>query len=351
MGDLWSSSIEAKVAIVAAFYELEQMMSASSTLGTDLKQFTALTGMSAKVMQQYKWAAVQVGDANTDMMGTFKGLQDQIAQMLAGKGNPQYLALMIKALHEKGHLDIGQDEVKKWATDSALLGKRLQQFADLKGILPAFRNMILDSFHLSDAFKADLARGAFEPGKLAKAPTYSGSDVDNLNRADIAWKNMAFNIDMAVGKFNALHGAKLAGEIEKIVKQILVLADSLDKLAEKVKVFKLIGKSLEGWDLILEKINKTSPPNDIVQEPAGTGVVKKRWDEAVRAITGSTGLTPYAKMRLRQMEAGGQMIVNQNTTQNLHFQHPGVDHQKTADSVKKAAAQAHYQTPTLARSS
>src|ERR1700744_4238817 len=75
LGELGSMSLEAKAGIVAAMYALEQLFATSGKAGTDLTNFNAITGESVKTLQQYQYAARQVGVSNQEVEGSFKTLQ------------------------------------------------------------------------------------------------------------------------------------------------------------------------------------------------------------------------------------------------------------------------------------
>lgn len=238
-----NASLEMKAAIVAAFYMIGKLVSSSGEVGTGLKNFNALTGVGTKQLQQYNYAARQVLGTNVDMAQTFQSLQMAMSDMLAGKGAPQAMALMIQSLKNAGE-QLNESEVFSYRDNPLLLFQRLQQFANLEKN-PATRAWVLKSFGLNDQVIAAMARNAFRPDVMKRAPTYSDKEIDNLNRAKVAWSDLGLKIEMAVGRFNALHGRELVKDIEKITMAVLKLTEKLVLLAEKAKVFDILGAGIE----------------------------------------------------------------------------------------------------------
>src|SRR5581483_1123829 len=72
MGGLASMSLEVKAAIVGALYALEQLVAHSNALGTNLATTSTVLGVSAKTLQQYGYAALQVGSNLEEVEGSFK---------------------------------------------------------------------------------------------------------------------------------------------------------------------------------------------------------------------------------------------------------------------------------------
>lgn len=240
MKGLWNSSIEAKIAIMGAFYGLQQLTATSNRTGTELKQFTVLTGMSARMLQQYEYAAQQVVGHNVELADTFKGLQDRIKDMLGGQGGGfQYLGAMVNALKKSG-ITVELDEAKRWLTDVPLLMQRMQQFAALPNVSNIWKEKILSQMGATPDLIQAMLMGGLTPGKLeaAKPYTYSDAEVDRLTRASTAWANMGTAMERSVGRFNAEYGPEMAKNLEKIVEALLGpkgLVPALAQLSDSIK--------------------------------------------------------------------------------------------------------------------
>jgi hypothetical protein len=373
LGEVSSMSLEAKAGILAAVYGFERLMSASAAVGTGLVNFNALTGLSAKQLQQWQFAARQAGESSEEFTGSLKAVQNSMSNMLLGKGAPEGMALVAKATK-----DFDPTRVR----DTFYVMQQLQKAAQL---LPKdLGNQALKSFGISDATIAAMGRNAFRPEVLSKAPTYGDREIGQLDKANIAWSNLGNKIEMAFGHFNASHGAQLVQDLSKVTDQVIKLVEAFQKLADKIKLFDWIGKVFEGWSLIFSGAAKgvdaisgaVSDPKK--REQVGSdvvgffkempGVFKAMLDDIspetkdkfknilygdtpfYRSLEGPTKSVLGQAPQTVSPDLQAQMIAppmgptppasgstqNINVNQNLNFQHEGKEHQKTSDSVKKA---------------
>lgn len=261
-----SLSLEAKAAILGAMYATQRLFSESSQAGTNLTNFNSILGVSAKTLQQYQFAARQAGVSNQEVEGTFKALQGTMTKTLMGKGAPAGLAQVANLTG-----GITPDDIRKFAEQPQLLIKKLQEYAK-KEKNAGLRNEVLRSFGVGDNFIAALNRNAFTDQQLAKAPTYSDSEIAALDKANIAWSNLGTKIQMAVGHFNAMHGGQLVKDIAEITDRVLKLADAFIKLADKLKIFQGIGKAFEGWKMIFDGISSGVDKISAAQSEGKSGV-------------------------------------------------------------------------------
>jgi hypothetical protein len=368
LGEVSSMSLEAKAGILAAVYGFERLMSASAAVGTGLTNFTALTGLSAKSLQQWQYAARQAGESSEEFTGSLKAVQNSMTNMLLGKGAPEGLALVAKATK-----DFDPTRVR----DTFYVMQQLQKAAQT---LPKdLGNQALKSFGLSDATIAAMRRNAFRPEVMSKAPTYSDRETAQLDKANIAWSNLGNKIEMAIGHFNARHGAQLVTDLSKVTDQVLKLVEAFQRLAEKLKLFQWIGKAFEGWAMIFGGVSQgVDRITGAVQDPKkreqlGSDVLGffKEMPSVFKAMIDD--ISPETKDKFKNIlygdtpfyqapngASGGSstapMIApsvppllpsgstqNINVNQNLNFQHEGKDHKKTSDSVKKAVQDSYRQ--------
>lgn len=253
-----SVSLEAKAAIVGAMYALERLFATSGQAGTDLTNFNSVIGVSTKTLQQYQYAARQMGVSNKEVESTFKTLQSTMTKTLMGEGAPKGLARVSMLTGGMTAADL-----KKFAEQPQLLIQKLQEYAS-KETNAGLRREVLSSFGVSEGMQAAMARGAFTPNALARAPAYSEKEIQSLDRANIAWSNLGNKIEMTIGHFNAMHGGQLVSEISKITDGVLKLADALFKFAEKAHGFELIGKAFSGWNLIIKGLTDNVDKLDLV---------------------------------------------------------------------------------------
>lgn len=249
MENIASTSLEAKAALVGAFYALERLFAASGRAGTDLSNFNATMGVSAQTLQQYQYAARQVGLSNQEVEGSFKALQSTMTKTLMGEGAPKGLARVAQLTG-----NMTAQDIKRFAEQPQLLIQKLQEYAQ-KETNAGLRNEVLKSFGVSDGMIAALTRKAFRPEVLSKAPTYSDGEVKSLDRVNAKWANLGDKIEKSIGHFNAKHGDELVDGIGKVTDKVLKLVDAFATLAEKLKVFEGIGKVFEGWGIIMNGLS------------------------------------------------------------------------------------------------
>jgi hypothetical protein len=243
LGEVSSMSLEAKAGILAAMYGLERMMAVSGAAGTTLTNFASLTGLSSKTLQQWEYAARQAGVSGEELTGSLKAVQNSMTNMLLGKGAPEGLGIVAKA--------VGFDPKK--ARDSFYVMEQLQKAA--QALPKDVGNNVLKSFGLSEGTISAMRRNAFNPALMAKAPLYSDKEVSSLDKSNIAWSNLGQKIEMAFGHFNAKHGQSLVNDISKVADAVFKMVDAFSKLAEKLKIFSVIGKVFAGWGLIFQGVS------------------------------------------------------------------------------------------------
>lgn len=331
LGEVKSMSLEAKAGIVAAMYALERLVATSGAAGTGLTNFNAFTGLSARQLQQWQYAARQAGVTGEEFAGSVKSVQTAMTNMMMGKGAPEGLGLLANK--------VGFDPKK--ARDTFYVLEQLQKFA--RTVPNDIGNSVMKSFGLSEGTIAAMRRNSFSPELMARAPIYSDKEINSLNQANVAWSNLGNKIEMAIGHFNSKHGMQLVGDITKITNAVLKLTESLIKMGEKFKVFDAVAKVM---NVTAEAIE--SKPGTVLGEKH---LEKKLWNWLTGSgkapdSPGIPGMQPEQQIVptapfVPSVTSGAQQ--NINVKQDLHFQHDGKDHVRTADSVKKAVQESYRQ--------
>lgn len=384
-----SLSLEAKAGILGAMYALEQLFSTSGKAGTSLTNFNSLTGESVRTLQQYQYAGRQVGLSNDQVADSFKSLQSAMAKTAyLGEGLPKGMNQVAIALKR----NFSQLDIRDFAAHPEKLIQVLQEYAQKEKNV-GLRNEVLSSIPGANSIISGLTRNAFRPDVLNKAPTYSDREVNQLDKANIAWSNLGNKIEMAVGHFNAKHGLQLVTDISKITDQVVKLADAFVKLFEQLKVFQGIGKAFEGWTEIFKGVStgvgelstdkgRSQLGKDTLEfakSIPGVGMeVGKDIGSAIKNFSlklignGSSLSSPAQKIPnsvhhlihsahdLKSDHISHQVIPsthglrgnntnnqNNNVTINNSFQHPGTDSKRTADSMKQQVNAALRQSKSL----
>lgn len=324
MGELGSTSLETKAAIVGAMYALERLFSASGKMGTSLTNFAALTGISTRELQQWQYAMIQGGGTAEEMTQNFKNIQASMARLNLMEGPPKYLALMAQLIHDPnlwGHKD---DTV--YMANAYVKGL---QAAKNDPRAKAIMNEVARSLGLTDNFITTARRGLFSPEVFAKAPVYSDNEIAALDKANIAWANLGLKIERAVGHFNALHGQQLVHDISLITDKVILLVNALEKLSEKLHVFQGIN-ALAGYTA-----NVVGQVADIADKPT-----KAKAIHLAETTSPILMLTEALMNVLKAHNIGGGSTINQT------FQLPaGSNPQQTADAAGKAVKSAYRQMP------
>lgn len=190
-------SIEAKAGIAAVIYGMERLMQNSAQAGTGLTNFAATTGLSMKSLQQWQYAARQAGVSGEELTGSVKAVQQSMTNMLLGKGAPEGMGILARA--------VGFDPKK--AKDTFYVMDKLQEAS--KRLSPEMFQAVSKSFGVGEGVSAAMRRNMFRPDVFAKAPIYSDQETGKLDKVNVAWSNLGQKIEMAMGHLTAGHGLQL----------------------------------------------------------------------------------------------------------------------------------------------
>ena len=404
MEGLASTSFEAKAAIVGAMYALEQLFSKSGQKGMTLTNLDAVLGGGFKqTLQQYAWAADQVGIANEAVYNSFGKIQDVFAKAM------RHMGPMPATLGQIG-LKIGEgfsaDKVALFAAHPEQWIQRMQKYAEMEKD-PALREMTLSMSPGGSELMNGLVQDALTPQQLAKAPTLSDKELGKLDSGARDWRNVGNQMQMEFDKLNAQFGAGLAKNIAKIIPDVVELIKKFALLGEKLHVMEAVDMVFKGWSIIFKQLAgfigeltpglimmsdlvgkaidaATDSAIDAAASPEGQNVLagasKKASDDFMEAsgYGGGAPLPPDAvrkkmaewlgdiinalmtpvhvgvndgKLGIHAVPAppagGNNHAQNIDVNQTLNFAHPGNDPQKTADSHRQATTRAYRQLSAL----
>ena len=356
LGDIGSTSIEAKAAIFGMLYGLERLMAASGATGVNLLNFTAFTGQSAKELQQWQYAARQAGVSADELQGSVQGVFNSMANIRMGKGAPEGLALVAKYA--------GGVDSKKYQ-DTFYMMDKIQ--TAIQKMDPQMSAIVAKSFGLSQNVIAAMKQNSFNPEMLAKAPTLSVRQEKGLRASQVAFANLGAEVEMEMARFNAKHGAELAGQVKPIIEAMLKLGEAAVKLAEAVGAFHIVTSAIEGFTTVLNSLGDNGVLNTM--KNIGEGLAELVTDTAETAGAGKlSGLsqkllpnTAYAPPI--QPSINGMIIpkIHLSNTQKQQAGHStnivqyithhgdGKDTKPVADSHKKRISQAVRQSSAQRR--
>lgn len=337
MGEVKSISLETKAAILAVVYGLKSMTSAAGALGTGLSNFAALTGLSIKQLQQFEYAAIQGGSSADELKSTVMGIQKAMAGIDLNKGVPEGLFLISQAA---GGIDFSKKD------DPFYMIKAIQKGVQAIGSGPkgkAIAAYLAESLQVSPDMIAAMQKNSFREDIFKKAPIISDRQADQLNKVDIAWKNLGLNVNRAFAGFTAKHGGQLVDDVARITQAIIGLADALTTLAEKTKVFSLIGKGVSALATVVKSTGKIAEDVSSVSAPFNDQQI-----EWMRGFMGNARSSAESIgdsiSRAISPTSSPSPTNNTNIHLNQNFSHPGTDHHKVGsaahDGVHKAISHA-----------
>lgn len=360
-----SVSLEMKAALVGAMYALERVFAKSGAVGTGMTNFTALTGLSAKTLQQWQYAARQMGASSDDVTSSIMAIQKAMAGVDLNKGVPEGLMLLSQAA---GGIDFRKKD------DPFYMMAAFQKAVHNLGNSPrakAIENYLVSSMGINPAMIAAMQRNAFNEKAFKAAPIYSDKELGNLDKANIGWSNLSNEIEMAFGHFNAKHGTELVKEFTTLTRGAEKFAESLEHISEKFKVIETAGHALEGigntFKLIGEIMDKfqgkESKKGDLLYTPPGQEAVPGFKDSPVghflsaawgAIAPGSSGPSnieinpahiPVPAEIARPNTSHSAHTTNRTTTfnQQFHYQHDGKDSKKNASDMRKVHQDAYRQ--------
>jgi hypothetical protein len=381
LGEISSTSLAAKAAIVGVIYGLERMMSYSAQMGMGLKQFTDFTGLSTDALQRWQYAARQSGVSAGEMTASIKGVQQAMGDMLLGKGAPEGMGLFPRT--------VGFDMKK--AQDTFYVMEKLKESSRIAP--PTIANPVLKSFGLGENTIAFLKTTKVELDKIKPSNLFSGGEISQLSKVEVAWSNFGRKLEMAMGHLTAKHGLTIVKELSNVTDQVLRLADTLALLSTRFKVFEVGANAIEGISNTLKLVNelsdklagKESKKGDLLYTAPGKETVPgfsdspamkflrsvkdelfqddftKRFrgpgdaasDKVAKAPApakfpgrlpqwGKAPLPSAAFSPSVQKSAPAKTTVN-NIKQDLNFQHDGKDAKQVGDSAAKAVRDAFRQ--------
>lgn len=382
IGAVASQALLAKAAITGAAFALERLFKSSSSTGADLSNFNAAFGISTQKLEQYQYAARQVNVSNDSVANSFKNIQKAITDVKLGKGAPEGLAQFsqLTGITEADFFDASFSPEK--------LIQAAQEYAKLEKDI-GIRNAVLGSMGFDEGMIAALSKQAFQPDIMARAPVRSDQDLSALSKTQAMAANLEDKIGRAVEKLTVRYGADFMNNLSQIVDKVFQLTESLINLAEKIKIFDLLGKSIEGWkgifdltskgvdfmsDLFGDNENKSEKRkdqlNNFVDDSKNVAgyVVKDLGSQAMRGLKSMVTPQPTDLSKLsmpvpkiaNQVDvaaprmpatAASQNTQNVNVQQTFNFENKGENAREVGSETKRAIQSAFRQMPALGQGS
>lgn len=199
--------------------------------GVELRNFNAQTDFSVEKMQRWKAIAEQNNVAFDSLIGAFKTLQQNRAEMLVGGGNASPYAML--------GIDPRQDPLKVFdqiREKISVLDKGLQRW-------------YLGQFGLSEDLLTIFSLSNDELNNYNSKLALNAEEIKDLTKLNQEWKGLTQDLGMAWDKILAASSEKLTGffsDLRDIISMFNEMADSVDFAADGIiKSIDKIANALE----------------------------------------------------------------------------------------------------------
>lgn len=271
MNQVKSSSIAAKAAIIAAIYGLQRLTTASMNAGVAQTQFSNLTGLSTKKLQQWQHANKMAGGSAEEVTGVVTSMQQAFAQLQLGEGPAKYLGLFAEGLER-----VGESLDPEQMRDSFYTLEKFRAFVKGGGSgNVGIDNEIGASLGISQGIIAGSRGGLFDDSILNRARIVSDRQAKEAMRIKAMWTDLGDTIEKEIGKLNTQFGGKLVKDLTDLVKQFAFLTAEIIKMSNEMGVFDRLSTAIQNLANLLDLVR------GITQElnAAGNPEVEQRKSE------------------------------------------------------------------------
>lgn len=225
----------------------EKVFGETLKTGVELRNFNAQTDFSVEKMQRWKAIAEQNNVAFDSLIGAFKTLQQNRAEMLVGGGNASPYAML--------GIDPRQDPLKVFdqiREKISVLDKGLQRW-------------YLGQFGLSEDLLTIFSLSNDELNNYNSKLALNAEEIKDLTALNQEWKGLVQDLGMAWDKILAASSEKLTGffsDLRDIISMFNELADSVDFAADGI---------IKSIDKIANALEERLKNNSIIQFLYGLG--------------------------------------------------------------------------------
>jgi len=238
-----STSLETKAAILGVMYGLERLMSQSAQAGTNLTQFSNLTGLSQDKLQRWQYLALQAGESADTMAGDVNNLQQAMAKMYLGQGAPAGMNAVANTL--KQNFD------PKRYRDTFYMMDKLREYIQKTKDTPDIARNVVKSFGLSDQTYQTMVSQTGNLSDIAQSRLYSANQIKRLNDVNIGFANIKDKFEHGFGKINAQFGPQMVKDLAKVSDAVLKIVSAFAMLADKLRILQGFTRVFDGWAIAL----------------------------------------------------------------------------------------------------
>lgn len=239
LGSVKSMSFEAKAAIAALFYGLEEMMKGSAQRGQGLINFSSLTGLDDVELQRWEKASERAGNSIGSIESTVKGLQKTMSQLTLNEGMPKYFDTFADSFEHFDRVRASKDPMY-------LMGKMRDFAKATKGMgREGVGNEILYGVGADAGFVSAARQGKFDQSKLSAMPSLSHGENKQLANVNESFIAMWQKIQKEMDKFVAAHGEKLVNDLAQLADALINFSKVVFNILEKMDAFGMITSTVK----------------------------------------------------------------------------------------------------------
>lgn len=237
--DVQSTGYAAKAALLAVVYGVGQLIGASAKAGTELANFTDLTGISSTKLQQYQYVLRQVGGTNEEMEQTFKNVSSAIANMLLTGDAPKFAGFF-----SSEGIDVDMNRVE----DTIYMMEKLQELSKSLSSHghPAVANEILKSLGVDGNVAVAMKKGMFNASNFANAPIIGEQQLERLRRLNAEYGNFQKRLSMTGSQLALSVGSPALKELNHAFTSVEHFSTALGKLVKQQPAIGYILTALGG---------------------------------------------------------------------------------------------------------
>lgn len=216
LGDISTTGLAAKAAVLAVVYAIERMTSAAGENGAALGNFGVLTGDSTVALQQWREAFRRANVEATEADVNFKNIQSTMADFRLLQGANKWFGLV----------GIDPQRIK----DTTHVLDKLREFIKLNHDKdPGAVNKIARSFGLTDSFLITAIKTKEDIYKIRNNILGDG-EIAQLEKIKRSWSDFWKSLEMMRDRFVAKHGGSLLGTLNNDVKAVEGMISGLRSL-------------------------------------------------------------------------------------------------------------------------
>lgn len=252
-----STSLEAKAAIAGMLYGIEQLMSSSAQLGTNLVNFNALTGENIEKLSRLGNAAKLGGSSLEELESSMQNIQKIMTQFQSIGQMPQGAQLFF------GKTNFDREK----AGDLDYVLDKLREFSKMKEF-PGLRNLVANQMGISGNLLAAMNRGFLDPDKLSRMPHINESQARALDRVrqqmsmiEISWQKTFANLTSQNGGQFMTNMTNLSTSLQSLVMALNELSNTMHLLEGVRLIFDGWTQTFKATTEAIKTINDLNDPN------------------------------------------------------------------------------------------